>query len=175
VVVDLLERTRDAFVNETEGLSEAQYGFTPHAGSWSIGEIVEHLALTELRTLDLVTTKLPQAPPRGGEKLPGASRFARLDAVVPNRDVRRVEAPDALRPKGTWPGAAASLAAFVDARNQAIVAAGALGPDALDHVVPHRFFGDFDAEEWLYFIGLHSARHTAQVREIKNAPGYPPA
>ena len=49
----------------------------------------------------------------------------------------------------------------------------AAGPEALEHVLPHRFFGEFDVEEWVYFMALHSARHTAQVVEIKTRRGYP--
>ena len=78
-------------------------------------------------------------------------------------------------PKGTWASPEVSLAAFVEARNQAIAAAEAAGPEALEHVLPHRFFGEFDLEEWAYFMALHSARHTAQVVEIKSAPGFPAA
>jgi uncharacterized damage-inducible protein DinB len=173
VVVDVLERTRDAFVAATHDLSEAQYHFKPSPDGWSIGQIVEHVALAELRILDLVSTKLPQAPAPSAGKVRGPARFARLDAVVPSREQRRIDAPEALRPKGTWASAAVSLAAFVEARDQAIAATAAAGPEALEHVMPHRFFGEFDLEEWVYFMAQHSARHTAQVLEIKRAAGFP--
>ena len=68
-----------------------------------------------------------------------------------------------------------SLAAFVEARNQAIAATAEAEPDALEHVMPHRFFGEFDLEEWVYFMAQHSARHTAQVLEIKRMAGFPAA
>jgi hypothetical protein len=80
-----------------------------------------------------------------------------------------------LVPKGTWASPEVSLAAFVEARDQTIAAAAAAGPEALEHVLPHRFFGELDVEEWAYFMALHSARHTAQVVEIRTAPGFPPA
>ena len=94
---------------------------------------------------------------------------------MPSREQRRIVAPEILVPKGTWASPAASLAAFVDARNQAIAAATTVDADALEHVLPHRFFGEFDLEEWAYFMSLHSARHTAQVDEIKRADGFPAA
>ena len=175
MVVKVLERTRDAFVNAAHDLSEAQYQFRPDPERWSIGQVVEHVALAELRLLDLVTTKLPQAPAPSAGKARGAARFARLDTVVPSREQRRIVAPDMLVPKGTWASPEVSLAAFVEARDQTIAAAAAAGPEALEHVLPHRFFGDLDVEEWAYFMALHSARHTAQVVEIKSAPGFPAA
>jgi hypothetical protein len=66
-----------------------------------------------------------------------------------------------------------SLAAFVEARNQTIAAAAAADPEAQEHVLPHRFFGDLDLEEWAYFTALHSERHIAQIAEIKQAAGFP--
>jgi hypothetical protein len=93
--------------------------------------------------------------------------------VIPARDQRKIVAPEVLVPKGTWASPQVSLAAFVEARNQAIAAAVAAGPDALEHVLPHRIFGEFDLEEWAYFIAQHSARHTAQVIEVKRTAGFP--
>ena len=173
MVVAHLERTRDGFVAATRDLSEAQYQFKPDPDGWSIGQIVEHVALAELRLLDLLTVKLPHAPPPSAGKTRGPARFARLDIVVPGRDERRIVAPEILMPKGTWASPEVSLAAFVEARDQTIAAAAAAGPEALEHVLPHRFFGEFDLEEWAYFMALHSARHTAQVIEIKSAAGFP--
>jgi hypothetical protein len=175
VVVQTLQRTRDAFVAATHELSKAQYHFKPDPDSWSIGQIVEHVALAELQLLDLVTTKLPQAPAPSVGKPRGPARFARLDAIVPSRDQRRIVAPEMLVPKGTWASPEVSLAAFVEARDQTIAATAAADPAALEHVLPHRSFGELDLEEWAYFMALHSARHTAQVVEIKGAPGFPAA
>ncbi len=174
-VVEDLQRTRDAFVAATHQLSEAQYQFKPNPDGWSIGQIVEHVALAELRILDLITTKLPQAPAPSAAKTRGPARFARLDTAIPGRDQKRITAPEMLMPKGTWASPVVSLAAFIEARDQAIAAAEAAGPEALEHVLPHRFLGEFDFEEWVYFMALHSARHTAQVVEIKSAPGFPEA
>lgn len=175
MVVTTLQSTRDAFVAATHALSEAQYHFKPDTGGWSIGQVVEHVALAELRLLDLVTTKLPHAPPPSAGKSRGPARFTRLDTVVPSRTEQRIVAPEMLVPKGTWASPEVSLAAFVEARNQTIAAAEAAGPEALEHVLPHRFFGELDVEEWAYFMALHSARHTAQVVEIKSLPGFPAA
>jgi hypothetical protein len=175
VVVAHLERTRDAFVAATRGLTAAQFGFTPEPGRWSIADVVEHVALVELRTLDLVLEKLPQAPPPSDGKVTGAARFTRLDTVIPSRDLRRITAPEPLVPKGTWPDPETSLAAFLDARARAVATAAAVGEETLAHVVPHRLLGEFDAEEWLYFTAVHLARHTAQVEEIKRSAGFPEA
>ncbi len=174
MLVQHLERTRDAFVAQTDGLSAAQYRFASSADGWSIAQIVEHVALAELRILEVIG-QLPQAPAPSEAKTRGDARFARLDATVPTRDQRRIVAPGPLVPRGTWASPATSLTAFVDARAQTIDAAAAVDAEALEHVLPHRFFGEFDLEEWAYFLALHSARHTAQVLELKRSPGFPTA
>jgi hypothetical protein len=172
VVVQHLERTRDAFVAATDNLSDAQYGFVPRPDGWSIGQIVEHVALAEVRILD-VMARLAQAPAPSATKTRGPSRFVRLDATVPTREQRRIVAPEPLVPRGTWASPAASLAAFVEARAQTIAAAEAAEPAILEHVLPHRSLGELDLEEWAYFLALHSGRHTAQVIELKGSDGFP--
>jgi hypothetical protein len=173
-LVQHLERTRNAFVTEADGLSEAQYRFVAGADGWSIAQIVEHVALAELRILEVIG-QLPQAPAPSDTKTRGAARFTRLDATVPTRDQRRIVAPGPLVPRGTWASPATSLPAFVDARARTIAAAAAVDSEALEHVLPHRFLGELDLEEWAYFLAMHSARHTAQVLELKSAAGFPTA
>lgn len=46
--LDNMRRTRDALVKETENLTPAQWAFRDSADRWSIGEVVEHLALWEI-------------------------------------------------------------------------------------------------------------------------------
>jgi hypothetical protein len=174
VIVQHLERTRDAFVDAVHGLSDAQHRYAP-SGRWSIADIAEHVALAEMRTIDLVARKLPQGPAPSAAKLTGPARFARIDAAIPSRDLRRIEAPEPLVPTGRWPTVEASLAAFLDARRRSLAAAAAVTPEALAHVVPHRFLGEFDLEEWLYFTSVHLARHTAQVDELKHSAEFPAA
>jgi hypothetical protein len=135
VVVAHLERTRDAFVAATSGLTAAQLGYAPEPGRWSIADII---ALVEIRTLDLVVNTLPLTPAPSDGKVTGAARFTRLDGAIPPREQRRLTAPEPRVPKGTWPGPEASMAGFLDARGKAIEAAAAVGDETLAHVVPHR-------------------------------------
>jgi len=46
--LDNLKRTRDELVKETENLSPEQWAFKESPDRWSIGEVVEHLALWEV-------------------------------------------------------------------------------------------------------------------------------
>jgi hypothetical protein len=171
MVVEHLERTRDAFVAATAGLSDTQYRFKPGPDAWSIAEIVEHVAIAEGRILDYLAT-MPQAAAPTAEPRSGPERFTRLTALIPTRQQRRIEAPSPLRPTGAA-APAASLAAFVATRARAIAVAQAAPPDVCARVLLHRLLGELDLEEWLWFVSLHSARHVEQIDGIKRAPGYP--
>ena len=46
-VVKYLTTTRDQVIAETEKLSDAQWNFKAGPDRWSVGEVVEHLALAE--------------------------------------------------------------------------------------------------------------------------------
>ena len=46
-IVKYLTTTRDQVIAESEGLSDAQWAFKPATDRWSVGEVVEHLALAE--------------------------------------------------------------------------------------------------------------------------------
>jgi hypothetical protein len=61
--IEQLVRTRDIVVKETESLSPEQWAFHESPDRWSIGQIVEHLALWEIiwsRELSIGTRNKPQ-------------------------------------------------------------------------------------------------------------------
>ena len=61
--IDQFNRTRDELVKETENLTPAQWAFHESADRWSIGQIVEHLALWEIiwsREISMGTRNKPQ-------------------------------------------------------------------------------------------------------------------
>jgi hypothetical protein len=47
--------------------------------------------------------------------------------------------------------------------------------DLRDHFFDHPAFGplDLDGYQWLLLISGHSARHTAQIGEVKADPNFP--
>src|SRR5215470_8399625 len=47
-LLENLTHTRDLLIEETKGLTEAQWNFKESKDRWSINEITEHLALWEL-------------------------------------------------------------------------------------------------------------------------------
>lgn len=172
IVVDHLERTRDAFVAASSGLSATQLSFRTGESAWSIAEIVEHVALADRGLLAVVTEKMPAGAAPAPGKASDAGRFARLAARIPPRS-RRIDAPRHLIPTQAFASVDAALAAFLEARGRLIAIAAAPPDDVAARVVPHRLLGELDLEEWLYFAGLHCQRHVDQIAEIRAVQGCP--
>ena len=59
-----LEKTRDAFLAATQGLSEAQWTFQPAPNRWSVQQVSEHIASTEDFIMGTIKDRVMSAPPR---------------------------------------------------------------------------------------------------------------
>ena len=58
-------------------------------------------------------------------------------------------------------------------RDKTIAWTKATTEDLRAHAAPHPAFGPLDAHQWILLVAGHSARHTAQIEEVKTAAGYP--
>src|ERR1700680_2815685 len=57
-----LEGSRQAFLDATKGLSQAQWNFKAGPDRWSIAECAEHIALSEDFIFGIVTTQIMKGP-----------------------------------------------------------------------------------------------------------------
>jgi hypothetical protein len=88
---------------------------------------------------------------------------------------QKFTAPEMLQPKGKWPNPQDTLAAFRATRDKTLEYL-ATTSDALHHHVakaPGEGDNELDMAQWYYFVGGHSARHTAQIEEVKADAGFP--
>ncbi len=150
---------RRRILARVETLSDERAGARASEGAWSVSEIIEHLSITESRVARAIEGMLPQ----GDGAPPASSNFSpfSLDKYVEQvRDVK-LEAPEFIRPRGL--PLAQSLARLRESR----AALEALRPRfyAADYSVllQHPAFGPLNAAQWLAFVGMHEARHLAQI------------
>jgi uncharacterized damage-inducible protein DinB len=165
-----LDDSRDGVVQAVQGLSDAQWKFTPGPTRWSIAEVVEHLALIENFFLDDVCPELfksPKSSPSAG----GAKDTDRLILSKLSDRSTKYQAPDLAVPTGRWTPQEA-LRRFLAAREQTV---GFLNTatDLRLHSVSHPAFGPLDGYQWVLAVAAHSARHTQQILEVKAAPNFP--
>jgi len=165
-----LEQTRQAFLDSIGGLSDAQWTFKAGPDRWSIAEVAEHIAISETTILRIVTDQILKGPavPRD----PNPVSDERLLAWLADRS-SKFQAPEMLRPTNRWATRDALTRDFIAAREKTIAFVRTTTDDLHGHAAPHPVFKMLDAYQWTLLLSGHSARHTAQILEVKESPGYP--
>jgi uncharacterized damage-inducible protein DinB len=166
--VKYLEDTRQAFLKAIDDVSEAQWKFKAGPDRWSIAEVAEHIAISEETILGMIQTKMLAAPPPSG---PGITD-EKLIAGITDRS-QKATAPEMLKPVNKWATREALTKDFNAARDKTIAWLKSTKEDLRAHAAPHPAFGPLDVHQWVLLLAGHSARHTAQIEEVKTQNGYP--
>jgi uncharacterized damage-inducible protein DinB len=170
-VVKYLTTTRDQVIAETEKLSDAQWNFKQGPDRWSVGEVVEHLALAE-NFLAEARQKAMDGPPATAEQLAKAKgQDAVILKAIPDR-TQKVQAPEPIQPKQRL-GPREKVAAAYRSRRANTLAYAQKTTDDLRSRVGDSPLGPLDAYQWLLFTAAHNERHLGQIREVKADPNFP--
>ena len=160
-----LEMTESWLGSEVAGLSDAQLRFRMTPQSWTITDVIEHLAIAEPQYWQRVQDSMKQPPKT--EKLEatdagilwyGIDRTNRAttgEARVPTGKVANVS-----EPLGTFRALRATMKEYAtstadDLRSRKLLE------------------GNMDVYQWFLMISTHSQRHILQIREIKAHGSYP--
>jgi hypothetical protein len=174
-VVDQISNERQALLDGTSGLTEAQLVFKPHDAQWSITDILHHLALTDEANAKLAANMLKQAAEKNlsQDSTPEVSVLDSLDAFEGRLSGGKFQAPDRVAPRSHLP-AAESLARLKASREKMTATVEQLSAYDLSSLVyRHPLLGDLNAYQWLIIAGKHERRHTAQIARIKKDPDFP--
>jgi len=163
-----LEMTEAWLVSEVTGLSEAQLRFQMTPESWSITDVVEHLAIAEPQYWKNLSDSMA-APVKEGYK-PEVTDAAILWYGIDRSD--RNKTGEARVPHGTFPSVKESLASFRALRKTMLETARTSQDDYRGHQL---IGGNMDAYQWYLMISTHSMRHILQIREVKTHSAYPAA
>ena len=165
-----LDQTRQAFLASIDGVSEMQWKYKAGPDRWSIAEVAEHIAISETTILQLITEKILKSPavPRD----PNAVSEAKLLEGLLDRSAK-FQAPEMLKPTSRWSTRDALAKDFLVARDKTAAYVKTTTDDLHGHGAPHPVFKMLDGYQWLLLLSGHSARHTAQIEEVKTSPGYP--
>jgi uncharacterized damage-inducible protein DinB len=166
------QSTRDNFLKSIAGLSPKQWAFKPAQDRWSVAEVAEHIAVSESSLFELVQTRVMQSPaaPEKREQVKGKDEMV-LERI-PDR-THKAQAPEFLRPTGRWATEADLTKAFEASRKATMDYIRTTNDDLRDHFFDHPVLGTLDGYQWLLLISAHSARHTAQIEEVKADPNFP--
>jgi len=166
------ETTRDNFLKSIAGLSQKQWTFKPAPDRWSVAEVAEHITVSESTLMGLIQKQVMQSPaaPEKREQVKGKDEM--ILQRMPDRS-HKAQAPEILRPTGRWATEADLTKAFEQSRQANIDYIRTTSDDLRDHFFDHPAFGTLDGYQWLLLLSAHSARHTAQIEEVKADPNFP--
>jgi len=174
-VVDAISRDRLVLLESVETLEPEQTDFRPEPGSWSIDDLLHHLALAEEASAKLMSFLLERARKEsiGPDPHPDASVLLSIDALVDGAADQKAPAPDRVTPRSKVE-APAALARLESARSRILESLEALSAfDGAKLTYRHPFFGELDLYQWLLIGGWHERRHTRQVERIKSDSRFP--
>ncbi|SDJ50307.1 DinB family protein [Salimicrobium halophilum] len=154
-----LEDKRKILNEYIEKVPEEEAGKKPSEDKWSVLEILEHLYLME----GFIVQKIDEVIKNGDVNTAETKPIERTT----NRSYK-VEAPEALRPKGTF----SSLEEAKDGLNKTREATTFLLHNKSEETLqsysfPHPSFGNMNLEQWVEFIGWHELRHLDQMKEVR--------
>ena len=165
------QTTRDNFLKSIAGLSQKQWTFKPAPDRWSVAEVAEHITVSETTIFGIVQ-RLMQSPadPQKREAAKGKDQV--ILERMPDRS-HKAQAPEVLRPTGRFANEADLIKTFKAARKSNMDYIQTTNDDLRDHFFDHPVFGTMDGYQWLLLLSSHSARHTAQIEEVKADPNFP--
>jgi len=165
---DELKRTKENLLNSIKGLSKEQLNFKSTPESWSIAECTEHIALAENNIWGMVDGALKQ-PADPAKRSEVKVTDADLIKMITDRTTKR-KTIEGFFPKGaTVEESVKDFNAKRDAHLEFVKAT----KDDLRNRYSQLPFGTIDAYQTILFMSAHTARHTAQIEEVKADPNYP--
>jgi hypothetical protein len=158
------EMTEAWLASEIQGLSDVQLSFRMTPESWSIKDVVEHLAIAEPQYWQQVQDSLQQPVGFKSEMTDANILWYGIDRT------NRQTTGEARVPKGQFKSAAEALAAVRTLRATITKFANDSQEDLRGRQLKG---GNMDVYQWLLMISTHSQRHIRQIREIKAHASYP--
>ena len=153
-------------------MTDEQWRFKPSQDRWSVGDISEHITLSE-GLLFSIAQKTLQGSPNEEKVKSLEGKEQQLLKDVTNRSVYKVQAPEVLRPTGRFATKKELIETFLAARKNTIDYVRTTNDPLKIHVANHPTWGEMTAYQWLVFIAVHADRHAAQLEEVKSDSNFP--
>jgi hypothetical protein len=169
--VQFMVLTRDSLLLDVKGLTPAQLNFKADTSRWSVAQCVEHIALAEA-ALTMAYQQPLNSPADPSKRDSIKYTDQQIIHFLTDRS-RKFQAPEMLKPVGSFVSFQASLDSFVARRNRNIEFIKTTQADLRDHCSVFPGVGTVDDYQVVLFMVAHSKRHTLQLEEVKANPGFP--
>lgn len=170
-LMEHLTATRDAVINETKNLSQAQWNFKESANRWSINQVLEHLVIWEI----IFQREISQAIIAGPR--PELTKDARTDSAVvafleeekPHISTEYTKPFTFTVPMGLNDGKN-NLSSFLKMWNEGIGFVDSTKTDLRAYFLRP---GKGSVHQVFISTFAHTDRHLRQIRKVKADPNYP--
>ena len=176
-ILDFIERERQQLMAGVENLSQTQFDFRADKEVWSIGEILDHLYLSESGVAKIIKMNVSRAAKSDTvTQESGAGDWATsLDQYKIENATRKLKAMEQIVPRAgllkneILDSLSRSRAELVEA------AQSAADYDFAQMNFPHPLLGALNLYQWIRFIGKHELRHLNQIEAVKHDANFPSA
>ena len=166
-----LTETRDHMLSVLDGLSDDQLNFKPDVNTWSIAEVVEHLAIIENTFGGLVhKTVADGANPALKDSL--VFKDEQIMPMISDRS-NKVKTSEPFEPSGKFGSHEETLQAFLDKRSELIEYVKTTDDDLRNRYNNDLPFGAVDGVQLIVFIAAHTERHVLQMEEVMAHSDFP--
>jgi len=166
-----LNSSEAALLASVKGLTPAQWKFKPSPDVWSIQECAEHLILAEDLIFDEAQKTMKTRPVA---RLSNANSEGDRQVVAQMEDrSKKAKAPKVIQPTGKFPTPQSAAQEFRLRRDKTIAYVKTTHDPLRIHAGDGPSGATADVYQFLLQLAAHSTRHTAQIREVKAATGYP--
>lgn len=165
-LVSHLEMTEQWIADEVKSLSDKQLKWRASDESWSVLDVIEHLAVAEPQYWAQFqdSMKKPVTDFKAPRTLDADMLWYGIDRT------RRNKTGEARTAKGRYTDLATPLGEFRKLRAQMLDTA----KNSQEDMRGRRFLDSGqDCYQWFVMITSHSMRHILQIREIKQSPNFP--
>jgi DinB superfamily len=169
-LIEQMEMSKKAFLASISGLSDAQWKFKPAPAVWSVAECAEHIVLSEDFIFEGSQQVLKSPAVPRPEK--SNSEFDHQLAIGVQDRSHKATAPEPITPSGKIATPADAARAFTEKRDRNEAYVKTTSDDLRTHVGPGPA-GPMDAYQFLVLMATHTARHTAQIKEVQANANYP--
>lgn len=152
-----IKETKNKLLQTASLFNEKQINTSPSNGSWTAGQILEHL-------VKAVSPEILYGTVRNTNRRPD-EKVKLIRNVFLNYDTKMVS-PDMILPSAP-PHSKKDLIPEIENKFTILIeASGSLGlsKTCIDFTIPE--YGQFTRLEWIYFFIYHIQRHTAQLKRV---------
>ncbi|CAL66541.1 DinB family protein [Christiangramia forsetii] len=168
-VFEYLDETQEALEESLQGLSGEQMQFIIDENSWSAAQIIEHINIVEFSLKSLLESRVSENTSTMNEEVEMTDE--EVVQFITDRS-KKIPTQDQFKPSNKFKNADEAIEAFKDQREELVDWLKDSEVDMRSFV--NEFpFGKIDGYQTLLFMAGHTARHTAQIEELKKDPNFP--